>query len=736
MTTVESYEDCVTLVNSFYWDVSNQIAYFNFEYTNPHTLTSIDLARVYGATDESAIEFDGILYPTILVSKPNIVRSIEPVVYEKMATQSVNIELRNDVLWRSLEDGTLESYHRFDDLSDIVGQTTYVRYGADDSAYEDLKVLHKGVVTDYTIESMSVTLTCEDKRSKLNNKWPNYTYADAGYTSDDIEEDLLTKVIPDGYGDVKEIPAICVDRSNAVLQFDDDTDELLNPPTNMVDYDLATWNAFDADVVKSDKSFGGFPLYTLQKTAGNIAARLTKVFAATETIHRVSGYLVHGSQETIQKIGIYDTITMISTNVLNINFTSKTYSVSANTQNVRVKFIEQENEPVAVYYSLEYTAFVVGRSFAYILYIDDSTTANTIGYASGIRVTVPEYIPFRCARLLTSVAHVYKKEKDDELVEITPLTTDLDNGIITLYDCDAHVDGLMSNDLIEIFVDCRLRNYTNPMDIIIDLNLQSAGLAYVDSLYNKDIISSEKMMLADVSLYKDAPTELYSMIGELQNGSTVGFRYDDTDKIYMMVDNPNRDIAYYFKHGQIVNRGELVHRGNTTLYADIVTVSYQGSFRESKDYTYENKTYQHAVLLRYNYSNPRTFESLLNTEADAENKSIILLEDLSVTRPLVDIVYHGLDILNTLDLYSVVMAELWLSTTRLFMGTLRCQIIGIEVDTEFELVTFTLRQRDYSDAFGDITGEYGPVIVVGDEDTEIALGDETTEIAIGHYDTI
>ena len=71
LANVYTYADLLLVEYSFYWDRTNQIGYFHFPYdVHPFTFPSMSLSRVYGATDEEAIVFDGILYPTILLTKP------------------------------------------------------------------------------------------------------------------------------------------------------------------------------------------------------------------------------------------------------------------------------------------------------------------------------------------------------------------------------------------------------------------------------------------------------------------------------------------------------------------------------------------------------------------------------------------------------------------------------------------------------------------------------------------
>ena len=352
-------------------------------------------------------------------------------------------------------------------------------------------------------------------------------------------------------------------------------------------------------------------------------------------------------------------------------------------------------------------------------------------------IQAPAYPKFRVARKLSSpTVHVFYEE-DDELIEVTNVVSvDQTNGIVQLHDVDAHEEGLISNGLRKLYCSATLRAETNPFDIITVLNTEVADTPYIDSFYDKPLCESEKLKLANVSLYATSTQKISTVIEQLQSGSTVGFRYDDVDKISIVCDDPNRPIARVIEFEEIIDREDLELESDLTLYADEVTINYGVDRKTSTPYKERNSDYKTSVLLRYNYTNPLTYESLLVTQADARNKSVVLLEDLSVVRDKTSVKVHGLSILSEVDLYSIVRVNLRLTDEREFAGWMRMQVIGIIVDTDYEFVTLQLRQRDYSLAFEEVTGQYGETVVVGDstENDEIVLGFEDGEASevIGH----
>lgn len=736
LSTVFSYADCVSTNNSFYWDNVNQVAYFHLT-DHPHTYTSMDMSALYGTTYGRPVEFNGLMYPNTLLTKPTVERSVEPLVYQKIGAQTLSIELINDELWGiDTETHKPFKYFRFDDTSDLNGQVTYLRYGADgETDYSKLKVLHKGIITNIRKSGTRLYITCDDIRSKRDSEWPTYTYQDAGYTNDNVEEEILTSVIPDGFGYNEHMELTCVNRDVAVLPVDDDDN--MTPPSNLISNIMTSWAKVDAEVTKiTSMAISKITSYRVAKTAATSAV-LTSFTPSVSRI-RVFGYIMCDDANvpighSIIALKKYDGAYL---NELWIKFADKSFADSS-AGNCRVKFIQNEDGQVTAYYSFEVNvpAGVQCQCMVYIDY-DQATTTSAVFMTPPI-IQVPVYPQFRVARSLSSsTLHVYYEE-DDELIEVTNVVSvDQTNGIITLHDVDVHEEGLISNGLRKLYCSATLRAEVNPFDIITVLNSEVADTPYIDSFYDKALCTAEKAKLANVSLYATASQKLSSVIEQLQSGSTIGFRYDDVDKISILCDDPNRPIARVIEHEEIVDREDLELESDLTLYADEVTINYGVDRKTSTPYKERNSDYKASVLLRYNYTNPLTYESLLVTQADARNKSIVLLEDLSVVRDKASVKVHGLDILNDIDLYSIVHVSLSLSDTRTFAGWMRMQVIGIVVDTDYEFVTLQLRQRDYSTAFEEITGLYGETVVIGDdtEDDEIVIGFEDGENSevIGH----
>ncbi len=532
---------------------------------------------------------------------------------------------------------------------------------------------------------------------------------------------MLDKKVPDGYGLNRLMPMTCVNRETAILEVDDEDEIVL--PSNLISWDLTGWSKSSADITfRTGETIAKFPAYRIAKTAAG--SHVLTTFTAVSTRTKVSGYM----RCDVERAPIGNTLVAIKrydglyTAEIWINFTTGQVTSATN----RAKFIKNDDGKVLCFYSFEVDT-VIGTLYSHIVNVDyaEATTDSAVVVA-GMRVCKPVYPTFKVAQKVLSSGLAVHYEKDDELIEVTNIVSvDESAGTVSLYDVDAHENGMLDAGLSKLYCSATLRPETNPMDIIADLNYQLYGIPYDASLYDTVLCEAEKQKLSAVALYKDTGTALSALIEELQAGSVVGFRYDDIDKIYIYCDDPNRPYTFNIQNGEVLNKDDIAPSANLKLYADEVTVNYATSIKDSEVLKYKNTDYKEGVLGRYSYTKPMTVDTLLTNEADAEKKSLVLLEDLSITRPIVTIKVHGLSILKDIDLYDIGYADLKLAEDRPFMGRMRVQVIGIEADTQLGFVYLTLRERVYSEVFADIVGQYADAYVIGKD--EMVLGDSTVD---------
>jgi hypothetical protein len=348
-------------------------------------------------------------------------------------------------------------------------------------------------------------------------------------------------------------------------------------------------------------------------------------------------------------------------------------------------------------------------------------------------------------------APVFKKYEDDIFVTVVPSATDYTHGMVTFAVADIHVDGDNSKGIFDVICEGTFIDLQNPGDIIAYLNDRYLSITYNSSNYDTTEWEDEKQYLEDISLYMKDEKELFEWIEIIQNGSTVGFQYlFENNKRTLRLDNPNRTPVRNIQSVEILNNGELKFNNNEDFFATHVIVDYKKNNYTDKYMRYQNDDYYNTVFREHRKDTPFPVECLLATEAQADDKSVILLEDLQKERPTGIITLYGKEF-YTLKIFDIIMAEiskpgiktghvertiyaagrgttgttytadrgttgydLYTATRetiidiiigyREYLGSKRFQIIGITPDFENETIDIEIREREYSDLFDSITG--------------------------------
>jgi hypothetical protein len=356
---------------------------------------------------------------------------------------------------------------------------------------------------------------------------------------------------------------------------------------------------------------------------------------------------------------------------------------------------------------------------------------------------------FYFASIITdSPAPIFKCKQDEKWTTITPFSTDYANGMATFNNADVHVDGDNTKGLENVRCDGYFRPYYNPADIITDLNLRFNDIAYNSSNYNTLEWEDEKQYLEDVGLYMDDEKELYEWIELLQNGSTVGFQYLFIEgRRTIRLDNPNRNEVKTIYSQEILNNP--IFDNNEEFFATHAVVFYRKNHSNDKWKRKKNNDYYLQVLREHRKSKQYETESLLKTENQAGDKTIIIMEDQKKERPTGRLLLYGIEFYD-LKLFDIINAEIsyqgektgeeendlyqwgdnsgddvyqWSDNInvdvyrftdytkrdlfdhyREFLGWQRFQIIGLFPDFQSGNMEIEVRQRDYSDEFETITG--------------------------------
>jgi hypothetical protein len=366
------------------------------------------------------------------------------------------------------------------------------------------------------------------------------------------------------------------------------------------------------------------------------------------------------------------------------------------------------------------------------------------GYGSVIQV--PAYpiainsgtVTFQWGQSVTSITQVYV-EQDDKL---TPVAHSgfTNSGLFLLSDANAYKDGDNTKGLRKVYVTGVMRNLTNPADIIVDLNSRLANIQYNSTNYDMTEWETEKASLAGVSLYMDNSKSLYDWISLLQSGSTWGFRYEDSGKRTLRLDDPDRPQITFDDGTTLITPVEIRNSDipinqNAELYATSCIVKYGYNHRTQSYSQVENTDFKDAILQEHRIEKIITLESLLTSKTDAEEKALRIMQDQSKVRPILTLELE-VSKCTTPRIYDIIQAEVSLLTresripsvwsyvlgdmdilgddlgligevhkltrteaytkngSRLYFGTLKGQVIGIEPRTDTDSVILKIRERD------------------------------------------
>ena len=747
LAEMDSLEDCQGQEESFYFDAVNQILYIHVTHTENPFAQTIETGLLFGYCSDKVRYFGNQEYKPILLSIPTISQSADPLQYDIMAFSGGSVVLSND--------------GEFDTFEKLYGNTIRLKIGKEGDDYTDLVTIFSGYIKDYTTTTKDITIDIGDNREKLQIQYPTQVFdALTG-----LAEDSNGQLIPDGYGSVIQVPAypIEVGAVETLLTFDgvDDYISLADPAslqTNMLS--VSAWfktTSNGSQVIIRKRLYG----YRLSINNGLVYFGIYETSSSemyAQSTNQYNDGLWHNAVGTYNgtTVKLYVDSLLVSefdgagTGV--IFYTPDLIAIgrdggsSAEYFNGNIKDVQYFNRDIdateveSIYVGDTVTDGLVSR---WLLNETTGTTANDSvgsndGTISGASWVVFSGMRFRWGLSTTSVTKAYV-EQDDKITEVTPISSTND-GILLLSEANAYIDGDNTKGLRKVYVTGVMRNLTNPADIIVDLNARLANIQYNSTNYNMTEWEAEKASLADVSLYMDNSKSLYDWISLLQSGSTWGFRYEDSGKRTIRLDDPDRTQITFSDGTTIITPVEIRNSDipvnqNADLYATSCIVKYGYNHRTQSYSQVENTDYKDAVLQEHRIEKIITLESLLTSKADAEEKALRIMQDQSKVRPIITLELE-VSKYTTPRIYDIIQAEVSLLTreskipgawsyvlgdmdilgddlgligevhkltrteaytkngSRLYFGALKGQVIGIEPMTDTDSVILKIRERD------------------------------------------
>jgi len=491
----------------------------------------------------------------------------------------------------------------FDTDEKLYGNEIRIKAGYEGDEYEDLVLLFVGYIKDYTTTTSTMTIEVADKRERGQVETPTEVFADLT----GIAEDTNGEIIPDGYGDVIQVPAYPIKTgvargelifdgvSDAVSLGHDASLKTANFTLSALIYTKSTanqciistywtgnWylelvsNKFDFCVKHTSTQTN---LYSTTNFSINTWYLITATFDGTTMKLYINGVLNNSvSASAMVNYASNDILIGVLGNVgryFNGTIKDVRYYDSA----------IDASEVLSIYEGGSVTTDLVSQ---WLLDEGTGTTASdsvgsNTGTITGATWVALAGIIFRWATLCTSIYQVYTI-KDEILTSVSHNNFNA-GGTFTLADADAYKDGVTTKGLLKVFVTGRMRDYDNPADIIADLNDRVMGVPYNTSNYDTTEWEAESADLADISLYMDNSQKVYEWISTIQSGTNFGFRYEDRDKITLRLDNPDR-TAITFSDGTSnidpidIRNSDMPIKQNAELYATSCTVKYSHNVRK------------------------------------------------------------------------------------------------------------------------------------------------------------
>ncbi len=298
-------------------------------------------------------------------------------------------------------------------------------------------------------------------------------------------------------------------------------------------------------------------------------------------------------------------------------------------------------------------------------------------------------VTFRWGEKVTSISQVYTEDDTVKKVAHADFNTD---GTFTLTNAQAGKDADPTKGILKVFVTGVMRDITNPAEIIVDLNERLFGVEYTNSNYDIMELEAEKTLLADVGLYMDKPKRVYEWIELLQNGTNIGFRYEDTERRTIRLDLPTRPVVADIKPIDIRNSDMPIKR-NAELYASSCLVKYAKNWRNDDWQSAENTDWEEEVINEHRVKKIQEHESLLVDGLDADDKALRVMSDIHKVRPVFTIRLDS-STYRQPRVFDMITAEISYIEGRKYHGSLIGQVIGVQWLTETNEVEVQVRERD------------------------------------------
>jgi hypothetical protein len=197
---VASVSTSISLERSWYFDITNQKLYVHIDHTKRFDSSDFDTLQIRGYSDKGVFYDDNdVYYGPFLTSSINIKDNVDRLRFSKQSFTNNRI---------SFDNTTGEFDYAFSDP--VPGADVNVLFISDKDVKEGNKTLtpiYTGFNQSQTVTSKVYSISLADKREQLNGKFPNTFFNATDFPN--IESKISGDLIPEGYGELFGVPAIC-----------------------------------------------------------------------------------------------------------------------------------------------------------------------------------------------------------------------------------------------------------------------------------------------------------------------------------------------------------------------------------------------------------------------------------------------------------------------------------------------------------------------------------------------
>ena len=605
-------------------------------YKPPYVFYSHKYGVLMGFTGGSPRLLNTIMYRPGLLSAPKAGKSADALTYDKMKFNSTTISIEN-------------TNGQFDKVGSFFGNEFNLLVGM--APYSSLRHIAQYYIANIVVALDKATFHLKDKRERLSAKIPNKQFTEAEYPAEYqfFDDAVKDKDMQEVYGHCLGVPGVCLQGKQIYASGSSET--------KLVQYKFR----FASRITRVDR-------IQVKMTSGEIddPDGATGATGATSTTKKIDGWTT-----------VYQ----------------------------RVKPNDGSPDDWSGNYPRWKPGIITGRG--------------------------PEYWSVSTFMGITST-------------QLNPTNTSLlDNGEITLHWKVAKQGGEYENGINEVRMDGLFIDKTTPLAIIVDIMENYAGVPPDGLRYNTYEIGWELAPLTHkIGVMFDKPITVYEAIEKLQGGCVIGFQfYVHENRFTARLDNPNRAERPAIKSYEILNLDEVEIDWNAELYGTYTDIEYAYNYSEQAGRHFIDRSKQEGILDLHRIDKEWPVHSLLANEQDAEKKSGLLLEDFEELRPLIkNIKLHGpkwFDLrvydIFPIDVYipgeerdkyphklimlieqvgiervvtaqkeeideyvTLINEEKERPGERKFAGSVRCQVLRVELDTKTGITTIDVRVREAS----------------------------------------